>query len=655
MVHSRGSVLLYRPRFDLDNFQTDADGRFVMAGFKFHGISFRVVCLYALNWNPDRDDFFAFCESSVDPSIPTLLCGDFNAVFDRALDRRGSNVFDTARESCVTLSALFDGCCVADVWHILHPSQVGFSWTKSDGSFASRIDLVGCPFSWLHCVQACDLLSCPFSDHSAVLLKCPIPEPLPRGPGRWRLNISILSDVAFVNAVKAFWASWRRYKTSFDSLQSWWDRGKERVKGIAIKLCDRKSKDSKQCRSLLVNLADHLKSKIDLGMVSLLEVYESVLSRIAEIDLSAARGAQVHSRIRWAEEGETSSRYFFRLEKKRGAENWIPAMKNSDGSIASSIVEICDSWVFFYSSLFTACDTDPVVQDALVDQLSSSLPLDQAGSCDGYISSAEAFSALSGMALSKSPGSDGLPAEFYLAFWDVLGKDLVEVLNTSFDSGCLPFSQRGALISLIFKKGNRLEHKNWRPISLLNVDYKLCARVLAGRLLKVIDQVVAPDQTCGVPGRFIGENVALLRDVTAFASETDTPLAILSLDQEKAFDRVDWAFLLAVLRRMGFGPSFISWVKLLYTDIRSAILVNGYISDCFYPSRGVRQGCPLSPLLYVLSMEVLAVNIRAHPDIVGLRLPGILSPLPVQSLYADDTSIISTSDSSTVAVFDVYS
>ena len=109
-VHSRGSVLLYRPRFDLDSFQIDADGRFVMAGFKFHGISFRVVCLYAPNRNPDRNDFFAFCESAVDPSIPTLLCGDFNAVFDRALDRRGSNVFDTARESCVTLSALFDSC-----------------------------------------------------------------------------------------------------------------------------------------------------------------------------------------------------------------------------------------------------------------------------------------------------------------------------------------------------------------------------------------------------------------------------------------------------------------------------------------------------------------------------------------------------------------
>ena len=203
---------------------------------------------------------------------------------------------------------------------------------------------------------------------------------------------------------------------------------------------------------------------------------------------------------------------------------------------------------------------------------------------------------LTGMAKSKSLGTDGLPVEFYLSVWNVIGSDLVKVLNASFDSGLLPSSQREALISLIFKKGDRLEHKNWRPISLLNVDYKLFARVLAGRLLKVIHAVVAPDQTCGVPGRFINENVAHLRDVAHYASESNIPLAILSLDQEKAFDRADWDFLLAVLRCMGFGPSFVSWVKLLYTNIRSAIVINGYISDSFKPSRGVRQGCLLSPL-----------------------------------------------------------
>ena len=179
------------------------------------------------------------------------------------------------------------------------------------------------------------------------------------------------------------------------------------------------------CRSLLVNLAAHLKSKIHLGQVSLMDVYESVQSRIADIDLFPAKGAQVCSRVHWAEEGETSSRYFFHLEKKHGSENWIPARKNPDGSIASGIVQICESWVSFYSDLFTACDTDIVVQAALLDQLSSSLSPAMAGSCEGHTTVEEASLALPGMAKSKLPGSDGLPAEFYLAFWEVLGPDLV--------------------------------------------------------------------------------------------------------------------------------------------------------------------------------------------------------------------------------------
>ena len=185
--------------------------------------------------------------------------------------------------------------------------------------------------------------------------------------------------------------------------------------------------------------------------------------------------------------------------------------------------------------------------------------------------------------------------EFYVALWDLLGDDLVNVLNASLEADLLPFSQGGALIALILKKGDRLDHKNWPPISLLNVDYKLCARVLAGRLLKLIASVVAPDQTCGVPGRYIGENVAFLRDVVELANEYNLPVALLSLDQGKAFDLVDWPFLFTTLAKMGFGDNFIRWVRLLYTDVRSSVLVNGYTSRPFKPSRGVGQGCPLSP------------------------------------------------------------
>ena len=653
-THSCGTVILYRPKFVLSRSSIDPNGRFVFAEFRLDEISFRVVSLYAPNRNPGRDDFFRYVNGQIDPSVSTFVCGDFNAVFDRTLDRRGSMGVSFAHESCVTLKSLFDDCCLVDVWRALHPDVSAFSWMRSDGALASRIDLVGCPYAWLHCVESCSIEPCPYSDHCAVLFKCAIPSPLPRGPGRWKLNTSILKESAFISSVQSFWTVWRSCKSSFPSLQTWWDRGKERIKGLAIRWSSAKSKDLLTSRSILVSLASHLKTRIDAGTVSLLPIFVNVQNKIMALDRISAEGARIRSRVRWAEEGEMSSKFFLRLEKKRGSNDWISAMREADGSLATDISSICSSWVSFYSELFTAEPLDFGIQDQLLSNLSARLSSEDAEKCEGLLVLDEVFKALEGMSDDKSPGTDGLPKEFYVACWHIVGPDLLDVFNTSFASGLLPLSQRGALISLIFKKGDRLEHKNWRPISLLNVDYKLCARTLAGRLLNVLGSVVAPEQTCGVRGRFIGENVAFLRDLVDFTTETGTPAAILSLDQEKAFDRVDWRFLFRVLTHLGFGPSFVSWVRLLYSNVRSAVLINGYISDYFFPSRGVRQGCPLSPLLYVLSMEVLAANLRAHPLIVGLRPPGLSIDLPVLSLYADDTSVISVSDAATLAVFDVY-
>ena len=431
------------------------------------------------------------------------------------------------------------------------------------------------------------MFACPYSDHCAVILCVPVPEPIPRGPGRWKLNVSILKDDQFKVSISDVWSVWKTKKGSFGSLQSWWDKGKDHLKGLTINFSSLKSKKQNQIRDLLVSLSQHLKAQIDIGHLSLLDIYESTFSKIASLDLTAAEGARIRSRTHWAEEGESSTSYFLRLEKKNGTEDWISAMQNSDGSIVADVPSVCDSWVSFYSDLFRACPTNIDVQNDLLGNLSSFVALSQVSICEGPLSVEEVHKALLGMARGKSPGSDGLPAEFYLARWDILGTDLVEVLNASYVSGSLPFSQRGALSSLIFKKGDRLLHKNWHPISLLNVDYKLCARALAGRLLKVIHHVVAPDQTCGVPGRFIGENVVLLRDVVHYANAAGLPVAILSLDQEKAFDRVDWPFLLSTLSEMGFGPSFIKWVSLLYSDIRSSVIINGYTSRSFKPSRGV--------------------------------------------------------------------
>ena len=341
--------------------------------------------------------------------------------------------------------------------------------------------------------------------------------------------------------------------------------------------CDRSAARSYN-RDLLVRLAEHLKAKVDAGSVSCLPPYQGVLSQLAKFDLEAAKGAQVRSRIRWVEDGETSSAYFFRLEKKNAADRWISALRESDGTIVSSPSDLCRSFASFYGSLFTAEATDPSVQASLLANLPSALSSEQASQCEGHLTADECLIALQGMARRKAPGLDGLPMEFYLKFWNVLGSDLVSVLNPCLDSGCLALSQRRGVISLSFKKGDRLDPRNWRPITLLNVDYKLAARVIAGRLLKVIHIVVDKDQTCGVPGRFIGENVALLHDVVYYCTSFDIPVAVLSLDQEKAFDRVNWDFMHSTLSTMGFGPSFISWVNLFYNRVQSAVNVNGYLS-----------------------------------------------------------------------------
>ena len=145
------------------------------------------------------------------------------------------------------------------------------------------------------------------------------------------------------------------------------------------------------------------------------------------------------------------------------------------------------------------------------------------------------------------------------------------------------------------------------PVSTPLFAFGLLSRALSSSAFHDIPQMesllAGQDLWCGRP---IVENIAFLDDVVDLANEYNLPVVRLSLDQEKTFFRVDWPFLFATLAKIGLGDNFIRWVKILYTVVRSSVLVNGFTSRPFKPSRRVRQGCPLSPLLYVLSREVLA-------------------------------------------------
>jgi len=193
---------------------------------------------------------------------------------------------------------------------------------------------------------------------------------------------------------------------------------------------------------------------------------------------------------------------------------------------------------------------------------------------------------------------------------------------------------------------------NWRPTSLLNLDYKILSKVISNRLSMVISELVYIDQTCAVPGRSILDNTNLLRSVIDYVNQKQIFCGILSLDQQKAFDRVDHSFMFACLEKYGFGKNFLQWVKILYTDVSSSVIVNQYISEPFSVTRSVRQGCSLSPLLYILVLEPFLRRIMIEQRIEGLSIPGVSHTLKYIA-FADDVNNIFTSEKSIHYVFEI--
>lgn len=231
----------------------------------------------------------------------------------------------------------------------------------------------------------------------------------------------------------------------------------------------------------------------------------------------------------------------------------------------------------------------------------------------------ELYNALKSMECGKAPGIDGIPVEFYKSLWPVLGDDLLEVINDSLTRGSLPTSCRRAVITLLPKKGDLRNIKNWRPVSLLCSDIKILSKALAFRLREVIGGVIHIDQTYCVPNRSIFDNIHLIRDILDVSGSLGLDFGLISLDQEKAFDRVEHKYLWKTLSEFGFSPGFIKMIGVLYANIESILKINGGLSVPFKITRGIRQGCALSGMLYALAIEPLLLRIRANID--GWSIP----------------------------------
>ncbi|KAJ3599655.1 hypothetical protein NHX12_033611, partial [Muraenolepis orangiensis] len=390
-----------------------------------------------------------------------------------------------------------------------------------------------------------------------------------------RMNSAVVIFLDQVEKVNCVIETGITRKGEFSSLRQWWDHGKTEIRLLCqqhtLNVTQDIIRSMKDLESDIVELETISETTGDRGYIEILKEKKMALANLLDVKV---QGALVRSRFLNTNEMDAPTSFFFGLEKKNGQRRVIHSLLSGTGQEITEPSQIRRRAVSFYSTLYTSeyeegetlsegfCNGLPQVSEEANSQL------------EGPLTIQELQTALQGMQGRRAPGIDGLSVEFYKAYWDVLSHDLLDVFNESLASGSMPVSCRRAVITLLPKKGNLQDIKNWRPVSLLCVDYKILSKALATRLGKAVEQVIHRDQTYCVPGRSMVDNVHLIRDVLEVSSSLDINTGLISLDQEKAFDRVEHSFLWKVMEKFGFSAGFIAKIKVLYNKIESVLKFN---------------------------------------------------------------------------------
>ena len=632
---SCGVAILLNPncQFEVVQVKNDNDGRVIALHVKSHNTHFQIINVYAPSKSSAKNFFFSNILNYDFQGFNLVLAGDFNCIEDPLYDR-----LDTFCDSskCTIgmkeLNILKTDYDLVDSWRMKNPNNRQYTWSNTSQTRQSRIDRIYVPTQWFKGGRS-RIIPFPWSDHDIVITDLHIPKTVPRGHGTWKLNLSLLEDSVYKETIKSFLYKWKDKKTLFSGITQWWDALKHFIRGVSMQFSKNKNKQLKEQFLEADRLLKFEQEQDDPNIDNMRDAREI----IQNYEYERNKGIFIRSKTQYYEEFERPTKYFYNLQNSNKQKSTIYELRHGD-NVISDQTEILNISHSFYQELYTKQATCSKSQNKILQNINKSLTQEQRDALEQPLSVIELFKALLKMKPGKSPGIDGLPMEFYMVFWPEIKDEFLELVNECHDKLIMSKTMRTAVLSLLFKKGDKKLLKNWRPVSLLCVDYKIIAAALSLRLKCALRFLISTDQTCSIPGRTILSNLRLTRDIMSYARNKKLEGVILNLDQEKAFDRVDHDFLHKVMEKMNIGPYFRTWIKTLYAAITSNITNNGYLSAPVFISRGVRQGCPLSALLYVIVAETLGQAIRCHPDIRGFKIPGCNREVRI-SQYADDTSL----------------
>lgn len=309
----------------------------------------------------------------------------------------------------------------------------------------------------------------------------------------------------------------------------------------------------------------------------------------------------------------------------------IHQIRDKQGTPHSSNEENAKQFENYYQSLYNIpsnprCphNTDKrtkLIQDFLEKYSPPKIAENIAQELEAPISGPEFDKSIKDMKTGKDPGPDGLPLQYYKTFTNILKPRFLKTFQSLHTEQQPPKELLEAHITVIPKEGKDTNLvANYRPISLINVDVKIYAKILANRLLPLLTSLISLDQVGFIPGREGRDNTIKALNINHWLTSNKKQGFFLSLDAEKVFDRVAWDFIDAVLKHIGILPLMRSYIRALYSNPTARVCVNGHLSNAFHLQNGTRQGCTLSPLLFVLRLEPILNKIRLNSDIKGIEI-----------------------------------
>lgn len=608
--------------------------------------------------NKDNPQFFSDLKETISryKNHNIIAVGDWNLVLDPNLDYDNYKHVNNPRATQAVEKMMSD-LVLTDVWREGNPECRRFTWRRQTPLQQSRLDffLLSDYLFWYF--EETDILPGYRSDHSMITLRLKFRQEI-KPNNFWKFNSSLLKDQDFIKEINTeIMSIIEEYAIDDYDRTILSDMSKANIK---FKVSDKvfldfllmkirsktiayathkkrktKEQENKLIKDIQILEAKQIKTEEDLKILTD-KNRELLLLREKHIE-----GVLLRSKAKWIAEGEKITKYFCNLEKRNYISKRMTKLSTENISITDPN-EIKTEVHRFYENLYKQNDNvkDCNISDLIKDQ--PKLSSEESKSLEGEITLEEASIALKQMGNGKSPGSDGFGPEFFKFFWKDLGPLVVRALNEAFREGELSSTQKQGLVICIPKGDKPREYlKNWRPISLLNTIYKIGSSCIANRLKTVLPSLINEDQTGFVPKRYIGDNIRLIYDVMRYLDMKNKPGLMLSLDFEKAFDSLDWGFMFKVLKSYGFGYDICKWVSTFYNNIKSTVIVNGQCTSWFSVNRGCRQGDPISPYLFILSVEILAIMIRENKDIRGIYIGNIEHKI---SQFADDAQLLNDGD-----------